>query len=660
MGVAKEMNGQEKKYYNFKIGLGTRPTLLTWDEIKNTPIPAGQDAYVSIFAYNEEHKKRVDETGSVAGIKDVTTNALVWDFDNTNPEIARLDAVSLVERLVKLYSVDKDTIQCYYSGSKGVHVVLPISRTINPNEFKKATGEIAKDLPTFDPVVSDPARVLRLKSTQHQKTGLYKIALSVEDLMNLDMASIQRLAEFPDTGVKYKNNPATLPDNLFKVEEKKKLELVTEKTMLEDNSYDNPPKGWKQYKWALAQGWFEEGERHNALMVIAATARGLGYSKDHAYYLCKAALKKQALRTNTPEFDKAELWENIIEKSVYSDTWSGGQYSVDNNPWLKKYCERMNFDMSKGVDAVEITQLHNIEAEFVDFVKNIDKNTILTGIPELDEALPLTVGMNLGVIGAASSGKTALALKILKNTSDAGVVSVFASLDMRRNRLFEKLLYRVSGLSRHELYEKIKNDEAGPIFEQVKKEYANVYFYDRSCPTVEDIRSYIYKIEETTGKKVKLVMIDYFERVNADKSDDTAASKEVAGKLQDLVNDLNVCLITLVQPNKFSLSSGPDSPILNYTSIKGSSFLYQSFRSIISIWRPFFTPELKDHDKFLQMAILKNDLGELDLFNFGWDGKRGDIWGIGEEGNDELDRLLRMKEDSKKPTNATDSNVPWI
>jgi replicative DNA helicase len=242
---------------------------------------------------------------------------------------------------------------------------------------------------------------------------------------------------------------------------------------------------------------------------------------------------------------------------------------------------------------------------------------------------------------------TALALKMLKNTSDAGVISVFASLDMRRNRLFEKLLYRVSGLPRNELYAKIKNREAGHIFQQVKDEYKNVYFYDRSAPTVDDIRRYILNIEEKTGQKVKLVMIDYFERVNADKSDETAASKEVAGKLQDLLNDLNVCLVTLVQPNKFSLSGGPDTPILNYTAIKGSSYLYQAFRSIISIWRPFFTPQTKDYDKFLQMGILKNDLGELGMFDFGWDGKRGEIWSLTEEEQEELKEALKKKNEAK-------------
>lgn len=628
-------------YHNFKNNVGDAPNLVTLDQIYNMSLNQKENYYISVFRYNQNHKNSLKNTNSLSGIKDTITDILLWDFDSVNLEESRKEASELCRRLVETYDVLEDDILCYFSGSKGFHVMFTLDREITPTEFKTAVMAIAGDL-KIDTTVTHANCLIRLEHTVNQKSGLYKIPLTVNELVELPIEEIKKLAKTPREDFEHVAGSVKLPETLFKVEEKKK-EFI--KNLNEDFDYSSPPKGWKKYKWALAQGHFDSGERHNALMVIAATSRGLGYSKEHTYYLCKAAVNKQAARTGEEKFDKAELYKNIIEDSVFSSNWDGGQYSPDNNPWLKKYCERMKIDITKDVD--HIVQLFNIEEEFIDFVKNIDKNTILTGIPELDEALPLTIGMNLGVIGAASSGKTAMALKILENTSKAGVISVFASLDMRRNRLYEKLLYRLSGLSRIDLYTKIKNGQAGEIFQLVRDKYKNVYFYDRSCPSVDDIRAYTLAIEEQTGQKVKLVMVDYFERVNAERSDDTAASKEVAGKLQDLVNDLNVCLITLVQPNKFAISGGPDTPILNYSSIKGSSFLYQAFRSIISIWRPFFTPELKDNDKFLQMAILKNDLGELNMFNFGWDGKRGEIWGLGEEGEAELEKLIRIKEQKK-------------
>jgi hypothetical protein len=338
--------------------------------------------------------------------------------------------------------------------------------------------------------------------------------------------------------------------------------------------------------------------------------RGLLQSFDDKY----AALTEQ--ETSTEEVE-SKL------KSVFSDKWTGGQYSPDQNDWLASYCERIGLKVEKNT----LLHLADINEQFKDYVKHINENTIKTGIARLDKAVPITIGMNLGIVGAASSGKTAIALSILKATSEAGVISVMASLDMHRNRLFEKLLYKVSGgISREELYDIYTNDKEQELFDLVKAQYGNVYFYDRSSPSVSDIRNYTEQVEHQTGKKVKLVMIDYFERVNSDISEDTAASKKVAGELQDFINDMNIAMITLVQPNKMSLASGPDCEIKSYTAIKGSSFLYQSFRAILAIWRPFFSPSMKAMDKFLEMGILKNDLGELDKFIFSWIGKTGEIF----------------------------------
>lgn len=637
-----------KKYFNFKKSLTDKASLLTLEEISKINVDG--EAYMSIFSYNDSHKKKYEETGTLAGIKDVTSQMLVWDFDSTNPELARKDTVELAHRLVAK-GVDPDQIACYWSGNKGLHLVLPLDRTVTPAEFKKATVDFAKGLNTFDTTVNDSQRILRVEHTKHPKTGLYKVPLHIQEVDELTVDQIKDLAKTPRDDFQFTGSPVSLPAYLFAVKEKEKMKTSIDSAEFD---YSKPVVGWKPYKYALHQGWFEEGERHQALLVIAATCRGLGYDKTAAYHICKSSIEKQAKRTGADKFDTTELFTNILEKSVYSDNWEGGQFSPENNPWLKSYCIRMGLDTQDKED--KVVQLNDVEAGFAHYVKHIEQNTILTGIPELDRAMPLTTGMNLGIIGAASSGKTALALSILKNTSNAGVVSVFASLDMHRNRLFEKLLYKVSGLKRDALYDKIKKGEAQDIMDKVKEDYKNVYFYDRSRPTVSDIRQYVLKVEEQTGKKVKLVMLDYFERVNSERSDDTAASKDISGQLQDLVNDFDICMATLVQPNKFSLSGGPDSPILNYTAIKGSSFLYQSFRSIISIWRPFFNPEWAHYDKFMQMAILKNDLGELDMFNFGWDGKRGDIWGLSEEGSIELEKFMKEKAQAKSESKSENDN----
>jgi hypothetical protein len=115
-----------------------------------------------------------------------------------------------------------------------------------------------------------------------------------------------------------------------------------------------------------------------------------------------------------------------------------------------------------------------------------------------------------------------------------------------------------------------------------------------------------------------------------------------------MVNEDGIASICLVQPNKFSLGGGPDTEIVSYTSIKGSSFLYQSFRGIISLSRPFYTPSTKDIDKYCIINVLKNDLGEQDRLELGWSGKKGSIFELEDIEKQELRELLKMKNSSDK------------
>lgn len=258
----------------------------------------------------------------------------------------------------------------------------------------------------------------------------------------------------------------------------------------------------------------------------------------------------------------------------------------------------------------------------------------------------MCAGSNIAIVGAASSGKTALSLNILKKMKETNAVSVFASLDMARSRLYEKLLYSVTNgeRSREEIYQDYISGNGRKYDDAVKEQFPNTFIYSKSAPNVEDLKNYLLKVQDHTGKPVRLLMIDYFERLGSEKSDDTAASKDVAAGIQDLIADFpELTPITLYQPNKFSMGGGPDKPILNYTAIKGSSFIIQSARQILSLWRPFFTPEYKDYDKFMEMAILKNDLGELDKFCYNWQGRTGKISMMDSENELEYEEYMAEK-----------------
>ena len=443
---------------------------------------------------------------------------------------------------------------------------------------------------------------------------------------------------------------SNLPQNIKDVEpvKEKPVELISKELTFDISTIDMKarPKGIDEARFLLLNGFFRSGERNHSMLCLASTLHNLNYPLEVTRGMLNGAAELQSSRTGESVFPEREV--DLIINQVYGPNWKGGQFTTrDPNNWLAQYVKKMGLNVKENEGP---ETLDGIEAGFTSYLNNIEKNTIKTGIDLIDKAMPITVGSNIGVVAAAGAGKTALALKILRYNSENGIPTVFASLDMHRNRLFEKVIYNVTGLSREDVYAKFKSGKGKELTDLVKKHYGNVWFYDRSSATVEDIKNYVLAVEQKTGEKVKMVMFDYFERINCDVSEDTAASKKIASQIQDMVNDLDVAAITLVQPNKFSLGGGPDTEIKSYTSIKGSSFLYQSFRGIISLSRPFYTPATKELDKYMVINLLKNDLGELDRFEFGWHGKTGEIYELEDHEKDELKELMKLKNATKEDT----------
>lgn len=629
-------------YSRICYGLNDRGRLLPTNELNNHIKDYEKDTYYSIFEYNELQYKHWLEHNSIAGITDVTTSKLVWDFDSiSNLEKAKEETLLLVTRLQNDYKLNEYDIELFFSGKKGFTVVVETNLRFTPNQLKELCyNKIGQGLSTLDKSLYNASRILRVPFTKHQETGLYKLPL---DILSLEqsISEIQELAKDQNNGVEIDYTIAELDSSIIpKVAEKEPMLQDIEVNKFLD--YTSKPSFLTNCKWSLQNGIFHEGDRNSALLCLAATYKNLGYALDINYRMLCGVAKLQAKYTNQEAFSEEEIYNNIICQ-VYSNHWNNGQFSCrDKNSWLYSYCQSLGTHSCKHEKKEDqVRTFGDIGDRFKNYVVNIDQNTVKTGIKSLDDNLFISTGSSVGIIGAAASGKTAVALNILNNTSKAGVKSVFASLDMHETRIYEKLMYRISGLPREQLYKIFQNNQEAKYVERLKEEFGNVFFFDKTTPTVDDIYDYILDCQEKSGEKIKLVVVDYFERIVSDFNDETAGSKRIAGELQDLVKKLDIALITLVQPNKAALSGGVNSPIYDYTKIKGSSFIYQAFRQILSIWRPGYHPETASMDKFMKMAILKDDLGELATLPFKWDGKRGQI---NELQDHEYQELIQLEE----------------
>lgn len=637
---------------------GVRKLIPFEDDVYKYITDTGLDWYQTFFIYNEAHKKQFDSSGTLRGIRDSRTNLLVWDLDSASDiEQARQDTIELCSRLIA-YGIPREAISISFSGMKGFAVVLNTTSSYTVEQFGNINTALAKGLVTNDTAIIDANRLFRVCGTRHNKSKLYKFPLNLTQLAEMSINDIKAFAanqdQIADTMAEHKLEIINVPTGIQELQGKPKVEIVKKVLDIKSLRFDEKPRGFSNCKYAILNGYFPEGSRNNCMMALAATYKALRYPKEITYNACKAALRLQSQHTNAEPWSKQELWENVIEQ-VYSPSWTGAQYTCAKPGWLQTFCESLGSNRCKHVAGAEgFIHVEEMSRAFEDYSMNIEANTIKTGIEALDDNVQLTIGMPVGLLGAPSSGKTSLSLDILNNTSKSGLSSVFFSMDMYGPLIYMKQLQRLTGLSSREIHRLWKENpkKKAELNEKLKEEYKRVKFSTKAGHTVQDMREIISDYEQTSGDKVKLVLIDYLECISGPYSDATANTAKIAGELRDFATETGTCVLTLLQPPK---SAGDASvPLYSMRQVKGSSMLEQSFRVILGIYREGFGPKYSAWDRFITVNSLKNTMGQLFSVDNYWHGVTGTISPMDDIGRAELNELreLRKKDFAIAQTNS--------
>jgi replicative DNA helicase len=116
---------------------------------------------------------------------------LYFDFDKEDDfEAVRQDALVAMAYLRSNFGIPYEVPRIYFSGCKGIHItvdaeVLGILPSKNLNDvYKLIASDIKMALPnqTLDIKIYDKVRLFRLVNSIHQKTGLYKVQITFEEL----------------------------------------------------------------------------------------------------------------------------------------------------------------------------------------------------------------------------------------------------------------------------------------------------------------------------------------------------------------------------------------------------------------------------------------------------------------------------------------------
>lgn len=160
--------------------------------------------YVSAYCYQDAKNKTEDTLLYGHLYIDLDLDELKdSSIENEAFEKIREDGLKTVSFISAIMGVDEEMVKIYYSGQKGLHIVVPAKVLgIQPMKdlnhvFKVIAKEIHKmsKYKTIDTGIYDNARLFSLPGVKHPVTGRYKIPLTYDELRTLSFKEIKKLAQ---------------------------------------------------------------------------------------------------------------------------------------------------------------------------------------------------------------------------------------------------------------------------------------------------------------------------------------------------------------------------------------------------------------------------------------------------------------------------------
>jgi hypothetical protein len=272
-----------------------------------------KDVYCTTYRYREQDKK-----GDLYG-------HLYFDLDSPDYELVKADAVRLLVILEALFGVKPEDLWIFYSGGKGIHIIVPADvMGINPhpnlNEIFKllATTLSAQTAnKTVDLRVYDRVRLFRLPNSQHGKSLLFKVPLSVEELIQCDLSQIKALAAEPRKWqrptLRHNAKAASSFSGYIKQWEASKIAQKFSRESGVRHLDFVPP----CIKHMLQEG-AAEGQRNHTLAALANHFKQRGYSEDHTI----RALSKWNQRAVSPPVAEIEVTNTV--RSIFTREYHYG------------------------------------------------------------------------------------------------------------------------------------------------------------------------------------------------------------------------------------------------------------------------------------------------------------------------------------------------
>lgn len=327
---------------------------------------------------------------------------LYFDLDNENdPSISQADAIKLIDFFVSELDLKESDVWMYFSGSKGFHIIINSEALgIEPRNdlhkiFKHIAGYLLHrlELESLDLGVYTHRRMLRLPNSVHQKTRLFKIELSIDELQNKALEEIRTLAE----------QPRRDEETLFSNQDRKKESAVRREASnffrdkqseyIEAAATANNEQNQEEFIFQkdkkpsviedlLELGWSEDGGRNQATVQLSCYFKAAGYKKQEALDLLEEwVVKHTSAKGNYQQNQRVANTRSVVD-AIYSDEneyrfSTAAILSVMNKEKRAAYAMDLIDYQKDEEDEEEIEQLHLSQTGEAKYTNKLVKTRVM-------------------------------------------------------------------------------------------------------------------------------------------------------------------------------------------------------------------------------------------------------------------------------------------
>jgi len=364
----------------------------------------------SLFLYDEEMLEHVAVNKTTEGFRGKLYPDHFWvDIDQATAtkdvgELAR----DMYKHLIEM-GIPKHAIQVCFSG-RGFHIYIhkKVFDLKPSSQLHKVYFGLSLKLGMIcDKSIYTPLRLVRMNGTLNKKSGLYKIPLTEEEVLEMDMDDIWEAAKGQRVGFErsfyYNDDPLISTGDLYvDIAKSKKSEKVRE----EDGHLANRTIHACYHN--IYQTLPSEGDRHHKIMTMAALAWRQGSPPGLVIAGMKNWLGDQAADFKEGEVER--LVTNVFRRG-YTPSCRAENFM---SQLMEKHCDRScRFYNTTGNPIVEVLSPEDIEKRYYENRKKMPLIDIASFMQEPEADTKFMQGQLMSVLGAPGRGKTAFIQNLL-------------------------------------------------------------------------------------------------------------------------------------------------------------------------------------------------------------------------------------------------------